>query len=441
MPGTPLLRLLVAVLTALPVLVVAPAASAAVTAGESTAGAYTAGASTVTAAAAEEWVGTWSGAPQRPYDEGRSADGFRDQTLRMTVHTSIGGPQVRVRLSNRFGDRTVRFQDVHVGIRASGSALVEGTNRPVTFRGSTRVDAAAGREVVSDPMALMVGADQDIAVSVYLPTATGPATWHRLPRSTNYMAPGNRTTRTDGSGFPDRTRSWFFVSGVDVLAAAAAGAVVALGDSITDGHSSTVGAERTWPDALADRLKVRGGRPLGVLNQGISGNRLLTSRPCCGQSALRRLERDVLTRPGVETVILLEGVNDIMLGTADGPVTVAQITEGYEEVIRRAHERGLRVVGATLTPFGGHSRSTFGAERKRQAVNAWIRTSGAFDAVVDADAAVRDSDDPRQLRPSYDSGDHLHPSDAGYAAIAAAVDLGVLLAPVTLSQQALPRAA
>lgn len=265
------------------------------------------------------------------------------------------------------------------------------------FGGQTRVSVPRGAEVVSDRVELSVPADRDLAVSVYLPSATGPATWHTLPRSTNYVsASANRTTRTDGSGFSVRTTAWFFVSGVDVLVPAAAGAVVALGDSITDGHSSTVGAERTWPDALADRLRERGVRPLGVLNQGISGNRLLTRTTCCGSSALSRLDRDVLSRPGAETVIVLAGINDI----ANAAASRDEVVAGHSELVRRAQERGLRVVGGTLTPFGGSGRYDATKERTRRAVNQWVRTSGAFDAVVDFDAAVRDPAAPTRLLPA-----------------------------------------
>lgn len=434
--GTP--RLLVALLAALALsLGVVPAASATdVSAGHGTAD-----------VGSDEWVGTWSAAPQPPYPTGISAEGFRDQTLRMIVHTSIGGPQVRVRLSNAFGDRPVRFGDVRVGIRARGSAIVPGTNRPVTFSGSRRVVVPRGAEVISDPVALAVEADQDLAVSMYVPDATGPATWHALPRSTNYIsARDNRTGRTSGSGFTRRSTSWFFVSGVDVVAPQAAGAVVALGDSITDGFASTVDAERTWPDVLSDRLRADGGLPLGVLNQGISGNRVLNDSQCCGVNALARLDRDVLAQPGVETLVVLEGINDIGFSELDLPalapntaVSAGEIIAGYEQIIRRAHGRGLRVIGGTLTPFEGARYFTAEGERKRDAVNDWIRTSGAFDGVIDFDAAVRDPADPDRLLPAYDSGDHLHPSDAGYAAMAEAVDLDLLREP--MDQQELDDAA
>jgi lysophospholipase L1-like esterase len=394
----------------------------------------------------DRWVGSWSTSPQPPTEltaEGISAHGFNNQTLRLIVHPHFGGPVLRLRLANTFGTDTITFGAVYVGIRQLGAAVVPGTNRAVTFGGERQVMIPAGAEVLSDAVALTVRAEQDLAASLFVADRSGPATWHWDARQTNYVsAGGNHAGDPAATAFTTSVTSWFFLDGVDVRAVAVP-AVVTLGDSITDGANSTVDANHRWPDFLARRLlALPARRQESVLNEGISGNRVLHDSPCFGVNALARLDRDVLAQHGVRTVILIEGINDIgfseVTATNSPPgisfgcflpnteVTAAQIIAGYRQIIAQVHAKGLRILGGTLTPFQGAFYYSTAGEAKRQAVNSWIRTSGAFDGVVDFDRATRDPANPLRLLPAYDSGDHLHPNDAGYAAMANAVDLRLL---------------
>jgi lysophospholipase L1-like esterase len=380
----------------------------------------------------DRWVGSWSTSPQPPTTltaEGISARGFDHQTLRLVVHPHLSGAPLRLRLANTFGRDTLALGPVYVGVSQLGAAVVPGSNRVVTFGGRRVVMVPAGAEVLSDPVALTVRAEQDLVVSVYTPHPTGPATWHWDARQTNYIAAGNHAAETGGGAFTTTVTSWFFLDGVDVRTASRAGAVVAFDNSITDGAASTIDANHRWPDFLARRLlALPDGRRASVLNEGIS--------------ALARLDRDVLAQHGVRTVILLEGINDIGFSAVtpshappgislecfmpNTDVSAAQIIFGYQQIIARVHAKGLRILGGTLTPFQGAFYYTATGEAKRQAVNAWVRTSGAFDGVVDFDRVTRDPANPLRLLPAYDSGDHLHPNDAGYAAMANAVNLRLL---------------
>jgi lysophospholipase L1-like esterase len=304
-----------------------------------------------------------------------------------------------------------------------------------TFGGRGATSIPAGGEAVSDPVPMRVPALQKLAVSIYLPGVTGPATNHDLAEQVSYISgTGDHASAAGGRAFGEQDSSWFYLAGVDVRpATAGAGAVVALGDSITDGAYSRVGANRRWPDVLAARLAASA-RPMGVLNEGISGNRVLHGSACFGASALSRLGAGVLDQPGARVLIVLEGINDIRFPTLPGagctlpdpPVTARQIITGYRQIIARAHGRGLRVIGATLSPLAGSASWSARAERERLQVNAWIRDSHAFDAVLDFDKVLRDPADPHRLRPAYDSGDHLHPDDAGYRAMGDAVSLALL---------------
>lgn len=394
----------------------------------------------------DPWVGSWTTSPQPPTTltaEGISARGFNRQTLRLIVHPHLSGSPLRLRLSNTFGRGTLALGPVYVGVHELGAAVLPGTNRVVTFGGARTVLVAAGAEVLSDPVALAVRAEQDLVVSVYAPSPTGPATWHWDARQTNYIAAGNHAAETSGGAFTTTATSWFFLDGVDVRTASRTRAVVTFGNSITDGAASTIDANRRWPDFLARRLlALPGGKRESVLNEGISGNRVLHDSPCFGVNAQARLDRDVLAQHGVRTVILLEGINDIGFSEVtpsnvppgislecfmpNTDVSAAQIIFGYRQIIARVHAKGLRILGGTLTPFQGAFYYTATGEAKRQAVNAWVRTSGAFDGVVDFDQATRDPANPLRLLPAYDSGDHLHPNDAGYAAMANAVNLHLL---------------
>lgn len=342
--------------------------------------------------------------------------------MRDIVHTSIGGRSLRISLSNVFGDAPVTFDSVYVGRQRSGARVVWGSNRRATFSGSESITVPPGAEVLSDPVAGRVLPDTSLAVSVHLDGPAGALTGHNLAVQTSYAADGDHAAEESPAAYGEEVdHYWYWVDALVVDAPASVDTVALLGDSITDGFGSTVGADRRWPDHLADRLARRPeARQLGVMNQGIAGNRVL--RDSAGVSALARLDRDVLSQPDVSTVVLLEGINDI----GNGDVTAAeQLIAGYRQVIARSHAAGVCVVGGTLTPFQGTAPPYYSAEKDaiRVAVNRWIRRSGEFDAVVDFDAATRDPSRPQRFLPAYDSGDHLHPGDAGYAAMAAAVDL------------------
>jgi lysophospholipase L1-like esterase len=370
------------------------------------------------------WVGTWAASPAGA----GTPTQFDKQTLREIVHTSIGGSRVRVRLSNAFGAQPLVIGAAHVALRSSGSSVA--SDHALTFSGQTSFSIPAGALALSDPVALEVRAASDVAVSIYLPAATPGATAHASAQQTSFVAPGDLTGAVDLPATAVKITSWPFLAGVDVSGSRKMEAIVAFGDSITDGARSTNDANTRWPDVLAQRLHAK----FAVLNQGIGGNRVLhdgTGRlAAVGQSALARFDRDVLAQPGVKYVIVLEGINDIgfpgAVGGESEEVTADQIIAGLQQLVERAHERGLRIFGGTLTPFEGTTIPKYYAperEPKRQAVNQWIRTSKAFDAVIDFEKAVQDPSHPTRILAQYDSGDHLHPSDAGYKAMAGAIDL------------------
>ncbi|MFD4640005.1 SGNH/GDSL hydrolase family protein [Lentzea sp. NPDC058436] len=372
-------------------------------------------------AAPPRWVGTWAAAPSSAVPG--TDNGYVNFTIRNIVHVSAGGKEIRVRLSNAFGRTPVLFSQVTVA-RAAGPdtpLALPGTVRTLTFGGSQAITAPPGADVVSDGVALTVPADSDLLVSVYTPEPGGPVTYHNLTMQNSYFTrDGNHTTDESALAFRERTTNWHYVSGVDVRSSTLQGSVVALGDSITDGANSTFGANLRWPDQLADRVNKR----LGVLNAGISGNRLLLDGGGAGVNALARLNRDVLTQSGVRTVIVFEGINDIQ--QTPHQTDPAKIIAALKQIASRSHDRGLRVVGATITPFKGWNSYTEELEQVRQTVNAFIRTSRDFDAVVDFDQVIRDPADPQRIRPDYDEGDHLHPGDKGFEAMAKAVRLATL---------------
>jgi lysophospholipase L1-like esterase len=343
------------------------------------------------------------------------------------VRTNIGGERVRVVLSNAFGTAPLEVGAAHVGLRDQGSAVKAGSIRPLTFSGQAAARILPGATLVSDPADLAVPAVTDLVIDLYLPGELGegssPVTTHNGASQTNYLsAPGNHSGAPTVT--PERTTgAWFLLARVEVAASSGAGAVVAFGDSITDGARSTADMNSRWPDHLARRLTARGGRPIGVLNAGISGNQVLGDG--AGVSALARFDRDVLTQTGVTHVIIMEGINDIGVARANPTPGAADLIAGHRQLIERARARGLRVYGATLTPFEGAGYWTKEGEAKRQALNEWIRSSGAYDAVIDFDRVTRDPAAPTTFLPAYDSGDHLHPGDAGYKAMGEAVDLAL----------------
>lgn len=373
--------------------------------------------------ATEKWTGTWAAAASG------TALPLPGASIRNVVHTSVGGTTARVRLSNRLGIRPLRLGSVTLALQEHGyfprPDAVPGTMRQVLFDGRPTAVVPAGKEIVSDPVRLQVPGDSNLLVTVHTPHDDGPATYHRIAKQTNFLAYGaDRTADVGGAHYTSTVRSWYYVTGVDVRTARAAGSVVALGDSLTDGVGTTPDSNRRWPDRLADRLATLPPRHrLGVLNAGISGNRVLNDRS--GPSALERLDADVLRRSGVRAVIVLEGINDVMTDAA-GRDGIKAYRKAYRTIAERARAKGIRVIGATLTPYGGHLAHTAKREALRQQVNRYIREEAPFDAVVDFDAAVRDPKRPDRIRPAFDPGDHLHFNDAGMLALARAVDLKAL---------------
>jgi lysophospholipase L1-like esterase len=377
-----------------------------------------------------KWLATWTASPMAAAParlaalDDFSAAGFDDQTIRDIVWTSAGGLAARIRLSNQFGTRPVTFGQVDIGISDGGPFVVPGTDHRVTFGGSASVTIAPGATAVSNPVAMTVPAEADLAVSMYASGPTGPATYHSDSQQVNYVsASGDYAASESGAGFTITSQHWYFLDEVDVEAGpATGGTIVAFGDSITDGYHSTVGANDRWPDDLARRLFVSGsGEDHPVVDEGISGNRVLANSALFGVSAEARFPGDAADVSGARYVILLEGINDI--GFTRTPA--ARIIAGYENLIAAAHAAGLKIFGATLTPFQGSGYYSAAGEAEREAINDWIRTSGAFDGVIDFDQALRDPADPLRLLPAYDSGDHLHPNDAGYQAMADAVSLAL----------------
>ncbi|MCC6369322.1 MAG: SGNH/GDSL hydrolase family protein [Bryobacterales bacterium] len=387
------------------------------------------------AAGAEHWVVTWaaSPAPQLKPEEMRAAKlEFANQTLREIVHISIGSNTVRVRLSNAYGRQAVEIGAARIALHAKGSAIAPGSGRALTFSGRPGVLIPPDALVLSDPVNLDVPSGSELAISIYLPKQAIGAGIHYAAQQTSYIGGGNQTQAASISN-PSAITSWVFLTGVDVLASATSSAVVAFGDSITDGARSTVDANHRWPDTLAARLRAQGENRIAVVDMGIGGNRILNDAATnvrFGVNALARFDRDVLAQPGVQYVIVLEGINDLGHPGSSAPasqtVSAEDIIAGLRQMIERAHERGLKIFGGTLTPFEGTSYAGYftpSKEVKRKKVNEWIRTGRAFDGVVDFEKAVRNPKYPDRILPAYDGGDHLHPGDAGYKAMGEAVDL------------------
>jgi lysophospholipase L1-like esterase len=360
----------------------------------------------------------------------RGGPSFSRQTVRMVVHSGVAGSGLRVRLSDLRSKDALAVGAADVAIEASGGAAVPGTHHDVTFSGSRVTTIAAGTDRFSDVIPMTLTAGENLLVSLYLPGPTGPSTWHREAYETTYLSTDGADHVTDDTadGFGRTTTSWYYLTGLDVVSPTARGTVVAFGDSITDGYHSTSGANLRWPDQLARRLAAeQGGQRLGVVDTGIAGNRVLSvaRQKYRGLSGVRRFDHDVLDEPGVKDVIVLEGVNDLSndVNATGGPLTALDLVNGYRVLINEAHAAGVRVIGGTILPY---SKLSPAMNTVRTEVNTWIRTSGAFDAVVDFDKVTRDPSDPAALDPAYDSGDHLHPNDAGMLAMADAVDLGAL---------------
>ena len=373
------------------------------------------------------WVGTWTAAPAPA--EGAA---FSNHTLRMTPQVSLGGSRLRVRISNACGTRPLPIGAACVGLRSTGPSLVPGSNRQLTFGGETTATIAAGALVVSDPVELTFAPLSDLAVSVHLPgdLPTSFGITGRYARQTNYISAPGDFTAEEIMPVGRLTDDWYFVCGIDVVAPQETGAIVALGDSLTDANISTHDGHHSWPSQLARRLMARQrGRPMAVMNQGLGGNRIL--HDIRGDSGLRRFDRDVLAQPGVTHAIVMLGTNDLRNrpGKPEEEVTAPQMIAGLRQFAVRGQAGEIKVIGGTLTPF---ENETFlpGAwnpkrEAVRQAVNEWLRKTDAFEAIVDFDRALRDPDHPTRMLPIYDCGDHLHPSDLGYRAMGDAIDLSL----------------
>ena len=373
----------------------------------------------------DRWVGTWAAAPFTTENkDGQYGTG--DVTLREIVHVSIGGPLVRVVLTNEFGTEPLTIGAVHVALSKGGGAIGLMSANALTFGGKSSITIPAGAMAVSDPAALSLPAFADVAVSIFVPAQTiHRVSHHEFADQTSYMAEGDQVRKASLTSAKPIT-SWPFLKGVDVKVSGTSGSVVCFGDSITDGALSTRDANSRWPDLLARRLQGnKKTKELGVLNEGIGGNRVLHDGT--GPNALARFDRDVIAQASVRYVVLLEGINDI--GQAANPkgahdvVTAAELIQGLSQMAERAHTHGIKVFGATLTPYMGAGYSSPEGEAMRQAVNEWIRTNKLLDGVIDFDRATRDAANPAVFAGFADSGDHLHPKDAGYKAMADSIDL------------------
>ncbi|MFJ5847262.1 SGNH/GDSL hydrolase family protein [Streptomyces sp. NPDC092903] len=384
----------------------------------------------------DHWQGGWATSPQAPaapFGPNWSQQGFADQTVRQVVRVSTGGTRARVELSNRYGSTPLRITGATVGRTDNGASVRAGSLRQLSFGGHRSTTVPAGAELTSDALPFRTGALESLTVTLYLAEPTGPATFHLISSSTSYRARGDHRSDRAGTAFTETSDSSYYLTGVEVSGGRPAprNGVVAFGDSITDGVGSTPDADNRYPDELAERF-VAAGRPRSVVNQGIAGNQVTQDTEWAGEKAVARFRKDVLGEPGVGTVIVLEGINDIgaagtgAVGTPSPEVSVAQLIAGHRSLIRQAHAKGIRAIGATLTPIGGSAYDSPANEAKRVAVNHWIRTSGEYDAVADLDHATADPADRTRIAPAYDSGDHLHPNDAGYHAMADALDLSGL---------------
>ena len=377
------------------------------------------------------WLGTWTTPPVVQPQDANSA-GFNNQTLRQIVRVSIGGSELRVRLSNLFGGSDVRVASAHVALREKGAAIKAGSDRTLTFGGTTSATLWAGTTLISDPVRLDVPPLADLAISIYFPVsvpASLPITYHRVAAQTNYISPpGDHAADPDIAG-GTVTRSWFFIAGVDVVAPRSVGGIVTLGDSLTDANVSTPDTNSRWPNALAAKL-LAAGRPMGIMNAGTSGGRVLHDD--VGESGLRRFDRDVLSQPGVTHVVVLLGINDLRFAALRGgasEVTADDVITGYKQMILRAHARGIKIIGGTLLPWENETFAqgayTPAGGAKHKTINDWIRNSKAFDAVIDFNKVLADPARPTRMLEKWDCGDHLHPNDAGYRYMGESIDLGL----------------
>ena len=379
---------------------------------------------------AEHWVETWTAAQQMPRTAPNvtSPAPFNNQTIRMIAHTSIAGKRLRVEFANTYGTTPLAIGAAHLGRRANDSAVTPRSDRTLLVNGKGSFTIPPGGLMITDPVDLDVPPLSDLAVSVYIPGSADRQTQHSLGLHTTYISKeGNFTKAPAMANDATTSLSWYWLASIQVMAPSTAGAVIAFGDSITDGFHSTADTNRMWPAVLSQRLQASASK-LSVVNEAISGNQILHDG--LGVNALARFDHDVIARAGAQWLMILEGINDIGrgLGPAGTPETVVSADDliaADRQMIDRAHAHGMKVVGATLTPYEGAGYYSVAGEAVRAAVNTWVRTGGAFDAVVDFDKVTRDPSHPSQFLPEYDSGDHLHPNDTGYKAMADSVDLTI----------------
>jgi lysophospholipase L1-like esterase len=375
-----------------------------------------------------EWVGTWAASPMN-MSMRSDQPSPSDHTYRNVVHISLGGKTLRVQLTNEFGNEPLTIGAAHVALSAETGSIKPNSDHVLNFGGRPSVTIPAGGMVLSDPLPMEVAPFSDLAVSVYLPQQSIEApTCHALGSSTNFITQGDTTADVTLQAAKS-IYSWCFLKGIDIQPKdKSSAAIVTLGDSITDGAKSTRDANHRWPDILAQRLQAdKKTAKLAILNEGISGNRVLHDQ--AGPNAISRFDRDVLSESGVKYLIILESINDIghatQLKNPSDIVSAQDLIFGMQQMIFRAHQHNIKVFGATLTPYEGAGYFSAEGERIRQALNSWIRTSGNFDGVIDFDKITRDPSSPTMFLPAYDCGDHLHPNDAGYKAMAEAIDLSI----------------
>lgn len=373
------------------------------------------------------WISAWSASPVTAENTGISHVGFHNVTIRQVIHPHITGADIRLRMSNAFGTQPVSFGKVTMALQKNGAEIVEGSARSITFnKGQSSITLLPGTEVISDPIGMPISLESNLTISTYVTYPSGPVTWHELSSQTSYISTsGDHTADVQGLGFEKIATSWFWLRGVDVVAdEQVKGVLVAFGDSITDGANSTLDENHRFPDFLAERIASEvPNHKLSVLNEGIAGNQILVDNPPAGLKAISRLDHDVLRYADLRGVILLLGINDI----GQGNYNVSQIIRGIEQMIQKVHAKKTKIYGATLLPIGKSKYDTPQGRVAREKLNQWVRTSGAFDGVIDFDEVLRDPANRQQLLQQYDCGDHLHPNDVGYQKMATSIDLDMLI--------------
>jgi len=371
-----------------------------------------------------EWVGTWTTSPQLVEPRNNPPDpGLCNNTLRQVVHVSLGGDSLRVKFSNEFSKSPVTMHAVHIAVSTVGDTIDTNSDQALSFDGKQRFTIKPGTTITSDPFHFVLKPQTNVTITIYLGDTSPDVTGHPGSRTTSYIIPGNEVSAMSLPGAV-KTDHWYIINGIDVVAPKSAGAVVLLGNSITDGRGSGTNKQNRWTDELARRLQEnQDTREVAVLNAGIGGN--CVTRNCLGPSALSRFNRDVLGQAKVEWLIILEGINDIggSRGTDGSAKVAANLISAFKQMIDSAHAKGIRVYGATLLPFGGSFYDSPDHESAANKVNEWIRSSGEFDAVIDLNTALSDPENPTHLLPAADDGDHLHPSETGHRMMAEAVDL------------------